>query len=123
MHTIAIAKLPGHIDYSFACAWHPNGRVIATGNQDKTTRLYDTRKLSESFTTLSGQIGSIRSLRFSDDGAFLAMAESADFVHLVETRTWDRAQEIDLFSEIAGIAFTPGDSHNLYVACSDIAIG
>jgi len=28
MHT-----LKGHLDYSFAVAWHPNGLVFATGNQ------------------------------------------------------------------------------------------
>ncbi len=28
MHT-----LKGHLDYSFAVAWHPNGVVFATGNQ------------------------------------------------------------------------------------------
>lgn len=25
--------LRGHLDYSFAAAWHPNGLVLATGNQ------------------------------------------------------------------------------------------
>jgi hypothetical protein len=25
--------LRGHLDYSFAVAWHPNGYVLATGNQ------------------------------------------------------------------------------------------
>ena len=25
--------LTGHLDYSFAAAWHPNGLVFATGNQ------------------------------------------------------------------------------------------
>lgn len=26
-------QLKGHLDYSFAAAWHPDGHVVATGNQ------------------------------------------------------------------------------------------
>lgn len=33
-----VASLRGHLDFSFATAWHPDGRVFATGNQDTTTR-------------------------------------------------------------------------------------
>ena len=28
--------LRGHLDYSFAAAWHPNGLVVATGNQARS---------------------------------------------------------------------------------------
>lgn len=28
-----VAQLKGHEDYSFAAAWHPDGNVVATGNQ------------------------------------------------------------------------------------------
>ena len=28
-----VAQLRGHLDYSFAAAWHPDGNVVATGNQ------------------------------------------------------------------------------------------
>ncbi len=28
-----VADLNGHLDYSFAAAWHPDGNVLATGNQ------------------------------------------------------------------------------------------
>ena len=27
------AALKGHLDYSFAAAWHPDGNLLATGNQ------------------------------------------------------------------------------------------
>ena len=33
---------------------------------------------------LKGRMGAIRSLRFTNDGAFLAMSEPADFVHVSE---------------------------------------
>ncbi|RUS35608.1 putative nucleotide binding protein [Jimgerdemannia flammicorona] len=117
-----ITTLKGHIDYSFACCWSPDGRIVCTGNQDMTTRLYDTRNLSKAFCVLGAKLGAIRSLHFSADGRYLAMAEPADFVHIFDTNTFDRSQVIDLFGDIAGVNFTP-DAQSLYIANADEAYG
>ena len=90
----AITTLQGHVDFSFACAWSPDERIIATGNQDMTMRLYDIRNPSKAFAVLGtcllgvhrirtfttnktsgSKMGAVRSIRFSSDGRFLAMAE------------------------------------------------
>ncbi|XP_017700707.2 uncharacterized WD repeat-containing protein C2A9.03-like isoform X2 [Phoenix dactylifera] len=118
-----IGDLKGHSDYSFASAWHPNGRILATGNQDKTCRLWDVRKLSQSFAVLKGRMGAVRGIKFSADGRFMAMAEPADFVHIYDTRAdYGHAQEIDLFGEIAGITFSP-DTEALFVGIADRTYG
>lgn len=52
--------------------------------QDTTTRVWDIRQPSQSLVVLSGRMGAVRSLRFSSDGRFLAMAEPADFVHVFD---------------------------------------
>ncbi|KAF7000003.1 hypothetical protein CFC21_015962 [Triticum aestivum] len=118
-----IATLKGHLDYSFSSAWHPGGNVLATGNQDKTCRLWDTRNLSAPFAVLGGRIGAVRGLRFSSDGRFLAAAEAADFVHVYDARAgYGAAQEIGLFGEIAGVAFSP-DAGALFVGVADRAYG
>eukprot|EP00898_Chlorokybus_atmophyticus_P008656 jgi/Chlat1/8792/Chrsp90S09252 len=118
-----VASLKGHLDYSFASAWHPDGRIFATGNQDTTCRLWDIRYLASSMGLLRGRIGAIRSLRFSNDGQFLAMAEPADFVHLLDSRQdYTRGQEIDLFGEVAGISFSP-DSEAFYIGVADRTYG
>lgn len=118
-----VSNLKGHLDYSFASAWHPNGQVLATGNQDTTCRLWDVRNLSESFATLKGRMGAIRTIRFTSDGRFMAMAEPADFVHVFDTSSdYSRGQEIDLFGEIAGISFSP-DTEALFVGVSDRTYG
>ncbi|XP_075518796.1 putative WD repeat-containing protein C2A9.03 isoform X2 [Primulina tabacum] len=118
-----VSNLKGHIDYSFASAWHPNGQVLATGNQDTTCRLWDIRNLSESFAILKGRMGAIRTIRFTSDGRFMAMAEPADFVHIFDTSSdYSRGQEIDLFGEIAGISFSP-DTEALFVGVSDRTYG
>ncbi|KAJ3035869.1 hypothetical protein HDV00_003342 [Rhizophlyctis rosea] len=128
-----LTTLTGHIDYSFACAWHPSGRLLATGNQDMTTRIYDTRNLSKTLAVLSAQLGAIRSLRFSDCGRWLCAAEPADFVHVYDVERgrgvegsgggvgvtdtgWEfREQMIDFFGEISGVGFTPGGADELFV--------
>ncbi|CAM8979210.1 unnamed protein product [Rhodiola kirilowii] len=118
-----VATLKGHLDYSFSSAWHPDGRVLATGNQDTTCRLWDIRNLSQSTDLLKGRMGAIRGLKFSPDGHFMAMAEPADFVHIFDTQSgYTKAQEIDLFGEIAGISFSP-DSEALFVGVADRTYG
>ncbi|XP_073282733.1 uncharacterized WD repeat-containing protein C2A9.03-like, partial [Primulina huaijiensis] len=97
--------------------------VLATGNQDTTCRLWDIRNLSESFAILKGRMGAIRTIRFTSDGRFMAMAEPADFVHIFDTSSdYSRGQEIDLFGEIAGISFSP-DTEALFVGVSDRTYG
>ncbi|CAK8566326.1 unnamed protein product [Lathyrus sativus] len=116
-------NLKGHLDYSFSSAWHPNGQILATGNQDRTCRLWDIRNLSQSLAVLKGRIGAIRGLRFTSDGRFLAMAEPADFVHIFDSQSgYTHSQEIDIFGEIAGISFSP-DTEALFVGVADRMYG
>ncbi|KAK8708332.1 hypothetical protein V6N13_059375 [Hibiscus sabdariffa] len=115
--------LKGHLDYSFASAWHPNGNILATGNQDTTCRLWDIRNLSKSLAILKGRMGAIRALKFTSDGRFLAMAEPADFVHVFDTESgYIKCQEIDFFGETAGISFSP-DTESLFVGVADHTYG
>ncbi|KAJ6930483.1 hypothetical protein NC652_014114 [Populus alba x Populus x berolinensis] len=116
-------SLKGHLDYSFSSAWHPDGLILATGNQDTTCRLWDVRNLSQSLAVLKGNMGAIRALKFTSDGKFLAMAEPADFVHVFDTQSdYLKCQEIDLFGEIAGISFSP-DTEALFVGVADRTYG
>ena len=60
--------------------------LISAYAQDTTTRIWDIRQPGKSLAVLSGRMGAVRSLRFSSDGRFLAMAEPADFVHLFDVK-------------------------------------
>ncbi|XP_015959157.1 uncharacterized WD repeat-containing protein C2A9.03 isoform X2 [Arachis duranensis] len=118
-----ITQLCGHLDYSFASAWHPDGRIFATGNQDKTCRVWDVRNLSKSVAVLKGNLGAIRSIRFTSDGQFMAMAEPADFVHVFDAkRGFEKEQEIDFFGEISGVSFSP-DTESLFIGVWDRTYG
>ena len=115
--------LVGHLDFSFASAWHPDGLTFATGNQDKTCRLWDVRNLSKSVTAVKGNLGAIRSIRYSSDGRFMAMAEPADFVHIYDAKSgYEKEQEIDFFGEISGMSFSP-DTESLFIGVWDRTYG
>jgi WD40 repeat protein len=114
-----IHELRGHLDYSFASAWNPDGRTFATGNQDKTCRIWDARNLSKSVAVLRGNIGAIMSVRYTSDGKFLAMAELADFIHIFDVESgYNKKQELDFFGEITGMSFSP-DTEALFVGVHD----
>ncbi|KAG8484404.1 hypothetical protein CXB51_022817 [Gossypium anomalum] len=114
-----VATAVGHRDYSFASAWHPDGRVFATGNQDKTCRVWDIRSLATPVATLKGNLGAVRSIRFSSDGQFMIVAEPADFVHVYNTKSnYTERQEMDFFGEISGVSVSP-DDECLYIGIWD----
>ncbi|KAJ2723060.1 hypothetical protein GGI07_002887 [Coemansia sp. Benny D115] len=110
--------LEGHYDYSFSCAFSPDGRFVATGCQDMAARVYDVRYARGPLVALCGNLGAMRSVRFSPCGRFLMGAEPADYVHLWDTQGFEHAQEIALMGEISGAAFSP-DSGCLFVGVSD----
>ncbi|CAL5335459.1 unnamed protein product [Camellia sinensis] len=118
-----VTQLVGHLDFSFASAWHPDGLTFATGNQDKTCRIWDVRNLSKSVAALKGNLGAIRSIRYSSDGRFMAMAEPADFVHVYDAKGgYEKEQEIDFFGEISGMSFSP-DTESLFIGVWDRTYG
>ncbi|KAI5653234.1 hypothetical protein M9H77_30421 [Catharanthus roseus] len=117
-----VASVVGHLDYSFASSWHPEGRIFATGNQDKTCRVWDIRNLSVSIAVLKGNLGAVRSIHFSSDGQFLVAAEPADFVHIYNAKgNFKIQQEIDFFGEISGVSLSP-DDESIYIGLWDLFI-
>uniref|UniRef100_A0A2N9J8X7 Uncharacterized protein n=1 Tax=Fagus sylvatica TaxID=28930 RepID=A0A2N9J8X7_FAGSY len=118
-----VKPLCGHLDFSFASAWHPDGVTFATGNQDKTCRVWDVRNLSKSVAVLKGNLGAIRSIRYTSDGHYMAMAEPADFVHVYDVKNgYEKEQEIDFFGEISGVSFSP-DTESLFIGVWDRTYG
>ncbi|KAJ2971754.1 hypothetical protein NUW58_g9329 [Xylaria curta] len=104
-----LQSLEGHRDYGFACDWAPDGWTIATGNQDKSIRIWDARNWKNSVAVIRTEMAGVRSLRFSPLGSgkrLLLAAEEADVINMIDAQTFDSKQTIDVFGELAGVAFT-----------------
>lgn len=122
-----LQELAGHQDYGFACDWSDDGWTVATGFQDKAVKIWDARRwcnssgLSTPLCTIRSEMAGVRGLRFSPLGSgrpILAAAEEADFINLIDARTFATKQTIDVFSEIGGLAFA-NDGQDLNVLCCD----
>ncbi|KAJ1826876.1 hypothetical protein LPJ56_001961 [Coemansia sp. RSA 2599] len=116
------ARLEGHFDYSFSCAFSPDSRLVATGCQDTAARIFDMRRADRALATFCGHIGAMRSVQFSSCGRFLVAAEPADYVHIYDTHGFSHAQDIELMGEIAGATFSP-DSGCLFIGVADALHG
>lgn len=120
------ATLIGHLDHLFGVDISSDGISIATGSQDRTTRIYDMRKLgnpSNSIVCLHANVGPIRTVRYSSDGSVLAVGESDDFVTLYDAMSGYRFQQtIDFFGEISGLDFAPC-TDNLFLGISSYESG
>ncbi|KAI0452778.1 quinon protein alcohol dehydrogenase-like superfamily [Xylaria acuta] len=110
-----VKSLEGHRDYGFACDWAPDGWTVATGNQDKSIRIWDARKWSNSqgksssVSVIRTEMAGVRSLRFSPLGSgkrLLLAAEEADVINIIDAQTFNSKQTIDVFGELAGVSFT-----------------
>ncbi|KAI1333390.1 WD40-repeat-containing domain protein [Xylariaceae sp. FL0255] len=114
------ASIKGHRDYGFACDWSPDGTKVATGNQDKTVRVWDSRKWKEPVAVLRCEMAGARSIRFSPLGTrpVLVAAEEADFVNIIDGVSFDSKQTFDIFGELAGVAFT-SEGEEIVVMSSD----
>jgi WD40 repeat protein len=80
--------------------------------------------MSESFMTLPGNMGAIRSVHFSPDGKHLVIAEPADYVHIYDASTglYEDKQTIEFIGEIAGVSFDPS-GENLFIGNADDLVG
>lgn len=80
-------------------------------------------KLSKSVSALRGNLRAIRSVCYSSDGRFMAMAEPADFVHVFDVKSgYDKEQEIVFFGEISGMSYSP-DTESLFIGVWDRTYG
>lgn len=106
-----IASIFGHDDFGFSLAWHPSGKLMATGNQDKTCKIWDLRYIKnfdQSFScepyclkTIDCLVGASAHIKFigSDKMAF---SETIDHIQVFDTATFTEHQDIDMFGEITG---------------------
>ena len=85
-------------------AFSPDGKTLASGNEDNTVRLWDT-KTGKPLTTLIGHKGEVDNVVFSQDGKKLASVED-DTVRLWNARTGEHLHILSK-SKYFSAAFSP----------------
>ena len=110
-----INTLDGHLDHCFAVAWQQSSRYLATGSQDMTTRIYDTRMMQQAITVIASKQSAVRSLLYIDDT--LCIAEDCDYVQFANEKGID---SIEFFGDITGTCHSNGF---LYAGVNDRHIG
>jgi hypothetical protein len=60
-------------------------------------------------------MAAIRCIRYTSHGKFMAMSESADFLHIFDVASgYMRRQEVEFFGDISSISFSP-DPETLFL--------
>lgn len=81
-----LLKLDGHTAWVRAIAFHPNGKVLASGSNDNTIKLWNV-ETGQCLQTLSGHTSSVATLAFHYDGNILASGSDDKTVRLWDIST------------------------------------
>lgn len=102
-HTLA-----GHTNSINSVAWSPDGRLLASGSDDHTIRLWDS-STGRQIRMLEGHTGTIISLSFSAGGRLLASKSWDGTVRLWNTDVWETVAILNETSSgyLASLSFHP----------------
>jgi WD40 repeat protein len=107
-------ELPGHRDEITALAFSPDGRWLAAGSLDRTSRLWDLHSANPPAavgTVLEGHAGAITSLAFSPDGRWLVTGSQDGTARLWDLQSDEPERAAIVLSGhsswVSALAFSP----------------
>jgi len=97
----------GHTHGVTSVAFSPDGRLLLTGSDDDTARLWETSR-GKALATLQGYTGGVKGVAFSPDGRLVLTRSSDDTVRLWETSRGKALATLQGHtSSVSSVAFSP----------------
>jgi WD40 repeat protein len=78
--------LQDHTNWVWSVAWSEDGKILASGSDDKTVRLWDV-KTGECLATLHSHTSGVFSVSFSPDGLFLVSGSQDETLKIWDVST------------------------------------
>jgi WD40 repeat protein len=93
---------------SFALAFSPDGKQLASGSSDNTVHIWDIAT-GQSLQELEGHSKAVSAVAFSSDGRRLASGSYDRTVRVWDTATWETVQTLERghLDSVSAVAFSP----------------
>ena len=110
-----IHTLTGHQKWVCSVAWNNNQKILASGSEDETIKLWEVDTGRE-ILTIRGHSGYVNSVAFSPDGKILASGSDDKTIRIWEVQTgkllcilgnWNRGEYFGHSGGVTAIAFHP----------------
>jgi Tol biopolymer transport system component len=104
------ATLKGHTGQVWSVAWSPDGKLLASGSEDRTVVVWDVAT-GKSLATLNGRTDRVSSVAWSPDGQRLASASSDGSITIWNVATGKSLGTLSGEIPINSIGWSPDGKH------------